>query len=46
MRFFELDMNEGRITTYKRVEYGEINKRIHEQIIVEGGKPAELVNED
>ena len=45
MRFFEIDMNEARITTYKRVEYGETNKRIDEQILVEAGKPAELVDE-
>jgi hypothetical protein len=46
VRFFEIDVNEARIVTYKRVEYGETNKRIDEQIIVEGGKPAELVNDD
>lgn len=38
MRFFELDMNEARITTYKRLEWGETEKRIDEQIIVDGGK--------
>lgn len=43
VRFFEIDMNEARIVTYKRVEYGETGKRIDEQIIVEGGKPAALV---
>lgn len=35
-------MNEARITTYKRLEYGEIEKKIDEQIIVEGGRPAKL----
>lgn len=38
MRFFEVDMNEARITTYKRVEYGDVEKRIDEQIIVDGGR--------
>jgi len=42
VRFFDIDMNEARITTYKRVEYGDIDSRIDEQIIVEGGKPAPL----
>ena len=31
-------MNEARISTYKRVEYGDIEKKIDEQIIVEGGR--------
>lgn len=43
VRFFEIDVNEGRILTYKRVEYGDVKKRIDEQIIVESGKPVELV---
>ena len=45
IRFFDIDMNEARITTYKRVEYGdarEIEKRIDEQIIVESGRVAPL----
>jgi hypothetical protein len=42
IRFFDIDMNEARITTYKRVEYGETEKKIDEQIIVEGGRPARL----
>ena len=42
IRFFDIDMNEARITTYKRVEYGDVEKRIDEQIIVEGGRPAGL----
>lgn len=37
VRFFDIDTNESRITTYKRVEYGETDKRIDEQIIVDGG---------
>lgn len=39
IRLFEIDMNEAKIVTYKRLEYGDIEKRIDEQIIVEGGKP-------
>ncbi|KFY12082.1 hypothetical protein V491_06921 [Pseudogymnoascus sp. VKM F-3775] len=38
VRLFDIDMNEARVTTYKRLEYGETEKRIDEQIIVEGGK--------
>lgn len=37
VRFFDIDMNTARITTYKRLEYGEIDKRIDQQIIVDGG---------
>ncbi|KAI9838527.1 MAG: hypothetical protein M1819_004835 [Sarea resinae] len=38
VRFFDIDANIARITTYKRLEYGETDKRIDEQIIVEGGR--------
>jgi len=38
VRLFEVDANEARITTYKRVEWGETEKRIDEQMIVDGGK--------
>ncbi|KAJ2981166.1 hypothetical protein NUW58_g6757 [Xylaria curta] len=37
VRVFDIDMNTARITTYKRLEYGETEKRIDQQIIVEGG---------
>ncbi|KAI1658986.1 Metallo-dependent phosphatase [Daldinia decipiens] len=37
VRFFDIDMNEARITTYKRLEYGDTVARIDEQIIVDGG---------
>ncbi|KAI0401293.1 calcineurin-like phosphoesterase [Xylaria palmicola] len=37
VRFFDIDMNTARITTYKRHEYGETDKRIDQQIIVDGG---------
>lgn len=42
IRFFDIDMNEASITTYKRVEYGDVEKRIDEQIIVESGRVAAL----
>ncbi|KIW83196.1 hypothetical protein Z517_02441 [Fonsecaea pedrosoi CBS 271.37] len=41
MRFFEMDMNEARITTWKRLEWGDeetLKRRIDEQIVVDGGK--------
>ena len=38
VRFFEIDINENRITTYKRVEYNETEKRVDDQVIVDGGK--------
>ena len=41
-RVFDFDMNEARITTWKRVEWGEdgeTEKRIDEQIIVDAGHP-------
>lgn len=37
VRFFDIDMNTARITTYKRLEYGETDKRVDQQIIVDGG---------
>ncbi|KAI8623805.1 calcineurin-like phosphoesterase [Xylariaceae sp. FL1651] len=37
VRFFDIDMNTARITTYKRLEYGDTDKRIDQQIIVDGG---------
>ena len=37
VRFFDLDTNQARITTYKRLEYGDTESRIDEQIIVDGG---------
>ncbi|KAI2621765.1 calcineurin-like phosphoesterase [Hypoxylon sp. NC1633] len=36
-RFFDIDMNEARITTYKRLEYGDTTSHIDPQIIVDGG---------
>jgi hypothetical protein len=39
VRLFEADPNVGRITTWKRLEYGDIASRIDEQMIVDGGQP-------
>lgn len=38
IRLFDIDMNEARIVTYKRLEWGETGQRIDEQMIVDGGK--------
>ncbi|KAI9681469.1 MAG: hypothetical protein M1817_002753 [Caeruleum heppii] len=38
VRFFDIDTNEARITTYKRVEWGETEKKLDEQIVVEAGR--------
>ncbi|KAF2418955.1 Metallo-dependent phosphatase [Tothia fuscella] len=37
LRFFEMDANEARIRTWKRLEYGDTSSRIDEQVIVDGG---------
>ncbi|KAK6208683.1 calcineurin-like phosphoesterase [Colletotrichum tabaci] len=39
IRVFEVDTNEARITTWKRVEWGDTSKRIDEQMIVDAGSP-------
>ncbi|KAJ4302086.1 Phosphatase dcr2 [Collariella sp. IMI 366227] len=40
IRVFDFDMNEARITTWKRVEHGEdVGKRVDELILVDGGRP-------
>ncbi|KAI9845210.1 MAG: hypothetical protein M1838_001828 [Thelocarpon superellum] len=38
LRFFDIDTNEARITTYKRLEPGQSEDRIDEQIIVDSGR--------
>ncbi|KEF54347.1 uncharacterized protein A1O9_09513 [Exophiala aquamarina CBS 119918] len=38
IRFFDFDMNEARISTWKRLEWGDTQSRIDEQIIVDGGR--------
>lgn len=45
LRVFEVDMNEARIKTWKRLEYGDTAARIDEQIIVDGGKAKEKAPE-
>ena len=39
VRLFEFDMNEARISTWKRLEWGDVGKRLDEVVIVEGGHP-------
>lgn len=39
LRVFEVDTNEARILTWKRVEHGKTGDRIDQQIIVDGGRP-------
>lgn len=53
IRMYEFDMNEGRITTWKRLENAEdkslLKQRIDEQLAVDAGKahpPPEDVNDD
>jgi hypothetical protein len=38
IRFFDIDMNEARIYTYKRLEWGDTESRIDEQMVVDQGK--------
>ncbi|KAL9053379.1 MAG: hypothetical protein Q9162_004820 [Coniocarpon cinnabarinum] len=38
VRLFEVDTNTAKITTWKRLEYGDLNKKLDEQILVSGGK--------
>ncbi|EAW10698.1 metallophosphoesterase family protein [Aspergillus clavatus NRRL 1] len=37
IRFFDFDMNPGRVVTYKRLEYGEVEAKIDEMMIIDGG---------
>lgn len=39
LRVFEVDTNEAKISTWKRLEAGDTASRIDEQVIVDGGKP-------
>lgn len=39
LRLFEIDTNEARILTWKRVEHGKTADRIDQSIIVDGGRP-------
>lgn len=38
VRVYDVDLNQARIRTWKRLEYGDIASRIDEQIIVDSGK--------
>ncbi|KAF2399348.1 Metallo-dependent phosphatase [Trichodelitschia bisporula] len=38
VRVFELDAHEARISTWKRVEWGDTERRVDEQVIVDGGR--------
>ncbi|KAF2642994.1 phosphoesteras-like protein [Massarina eburnea CBS 473.64] len=38
IRVFEVDTNQARITTWKRLEYGETETKLDEQVIVDSGK--------
>lgn len=38
IRFWEVDTNSARIVTYKRVEFGETEKRVDELVVVDGGR--------
>jgi 3',5'-cyclic AMP phosphodiesterase CpdA len=38
VRVFEIDTNVNRISTWKRLEYGDVEARLDEQIIVDSGK--------
>ncbi|KAH8723501.1 phosphoesterase-like protein [Phaeosphaeriaceae sp. PMI808] len=48
LRVFEIDINQARISTWKRLEYGDIAKRLDEQIIVDSGKvvPPQSANQE
>ncbi|PYI30186.1 hypothetical protein BP00DRAFT_487578 [Aspergillus indologenus CBS 114.80] len=37
VRFYDFDMNPGRVMTYKRLEHGETEARIDEMMIIDGG---------
>lgn len=37
VRFFDFDMNSGRVVTYKRLEWGEVESRVDEMMIADGG---------
>jgi 3',5'-cyclic AMP phosphodiesterase CpdA len=46
LRVFEIDTNQARISTWKRLEYGEIDKRLDEQIIVDSGRVMPMPNSE
>ena len=38
VRLFEVDTNTAKISTWKRLEYGETLKKLDDQVLVSGGK--------
>jgi hypothetical protein len=44
LRVFEIDTNQARIVTWKRLEYGDTEKRLDEQIIVDSGRVLPIQN--
>lgn len=38
VRFWEFDMNAARVWTWKRLEWGETERRVDRQLVVDGGK--------
>ncbi|KAH7309489.1 Metallo-dependent phosphatase-like protein [Stachybotrys elegans] len=42
VRVFDIDTNVARITTWKRLEYGDVESQLDKQVIVEGGKPVKI----
>ena len=40
IRFFDIDMHEARIMTYKRLEWGHTEAKIDEMMVVDGGRVA------
>ncbi|KAH7402687.1 phosphoesterase-like protein [Pyrenochaeta sp. MPI-SDFR-AT-0127] len=48
LRVFEIDTNQARIATWKRLEYGDIAARLDEQIVVDSGRviPLQSVNQE
>lgn len=46
IRMFDFDMNQASITTWKRTEYGETDKRLEELILVDAGRPVAPMMEE
>lgn len=38
VRIFEIDTNESRISTWKRLEWGDVKAKVDEQVIVKDGR--------
>jgi hypothetical protein len=39
VRFFDIDMNEARIVSYKRLEAGRTEEKVDEIVLVDAGRP-------